>query len=41
MVKFVQVKAPLSEFLPKYGGEEERMMAFENMVRQIENADSL
>ena len=41
MVKFVQMKAPLSEFLPKYGGEEERMMAFENMVRQIENADSL
>jgi len=40
-VKFVQMKAPLSEFLPKYGGEEERMTAFENMVSRIEGADSL
>jgi hypothetical protein len=40
-VKFVQMKAPLLEFLPKYGGEEERMAAFENFVRQIESADSL
>jgi hypothetical protein len=40
-VKFVQMKVPLSEFLPKYGGEEERMVAFENLVRRIEVADSL
>lgn len=41
VVKFVQMKAPLLEFLPKYGGEEERMAAFENLVRRIESADSL
>lgn len=40
-VKFVQMKAPLSEFLPKYGGEEERLAAFENLVQRIEGADSL
>jgi len=40
-VKFVQMKAPLLEFLPKYGGEEERMVAFENLVRRIESAGSL
>jgi len=41
MVKFVQMKAPISEFLPKYGGEEERMTAFENLARRIESADLL
>ncbi len=41
MVKFVQMKAPLSEFLPKYGGEEERMAAFENLVQRIESTDDL
>jgi len=41
IVKFVQMKAPLLEFLPKYGGEEERMAAFENIVSRIEAADSL
>ncbi|MBU2535410.1 MAG: N-6 DNA methylase [Chloroflexi bacterium] len=40
-VKFVQMKAPLSEFLPKYGGEEDRTTAFENLVSRIEGADSL
>jgi len=40
-VKFVQMKGPLLEFLPKYGGEEERMAAFENLVQRIESADSL
>jgi len=40
-VKFIQMKAPLSEFLPRYGGEEERMTAFENLVSRIEGADSL
>jgi len=40
-VKFVQMKAPLLEFLPKYGGEEERMAAFESLVRRIESAESL
>jgi len=41
VVKFVQMKAPLLEFLPKYGGEEERMAAFENLVERIKAADSL
>lgn len=41
LVKFVQMKAPLPEFLPKYGGEEERLAAFENLVQRIESADSL
>ena len=40
-VKFVQMKEPLLEFLPKYGGEEERMVAFENLVKRIEASDSL
>lgn len=40
-VKFVQMKAPLLEFLPKYGGEEERMAAFESLVSRIESADYL
>jgi hypothetical protein len=40
-VKFVQMKALLSEFLPKFGGEEERMAAFENLVKRIEAADCL
>jgi hypothetical protein len=40
-VKFVQMKAPLLEFLPKYGGEEERMAAFDNLVKRIESADLL
>jgi len=31
----------LLEFLPKYGGEEERMAAFENLVERIKAADSL
>jgi len=41
VVKFIQMKAPLLEFLPKYGGEEERMAAFENLVERIKAADSL
>lgn len=41
IVKFVQMKVPLLEFLPRYGGEDERMAAFENLVRRIESADSL
>jgi len=41
MVRFVQVKAPLLEFLPMYGSEQERMAAFENLVQRIESADSL
>jgi hypothetical protein len=41
LVKFVQMKVPLSEFLPRYGGEDERMAAFENLVSRIENTDSL
>jgi hypothetical protein len=40
-VKFVQMKALLSEFLPKFGGEEERMAAFEDLVKRIEAADCL
>lgn len=40
-VKFVQMKAPLLQFLPKYGGEAERMEAFENLVHRIESIDSL
>jgi len=41
LVKFVQMKSPLSEFLPKYGGEEEHMAAFEGLVQKIESTDSL
>ena len=41
VVKFVQMKASLLDFLPKYGGEGERMAAFENLVRRIESTDSL
>jgi len=41
VVKFVQIKAPLLEFLPKCGGEEERTAAFENLVKRIEAANSL
>jgi len=40
-IKFVQMKAPLSQFLPKYDGEEERLAAFENLVQRIESADTL
>ena len=40
-VKFVQMKAPLLAFLPKYGSEQERMAAFENLVKRIESAESL
>jgi len=41
VAKFVQMKAPIVEFLPKYGGEEERMAALENLVKRIEIANSL
>ncbi|MBA7477683.1 hypothetical protein ES707_13097 [subsurface metagenome] len=41
IVKFVQMKAPLTEFSPKYGGEEERIAAFEDLVSRIEATDSL
>jgi len=41
VVKFVQMKAPLLDFLPKYGGEEERLGAFEKFVERVEAAESL
>jgi len=41
IVRFVQMKAPLAEFLPKYGGEDERMAALENLGGRIESVDSL
>jgi hypothetical protein len=36
VVKFVQMKAPLLDFLPKYGSEEERLAAFERWVERVE-----
>ncbi|WP_324664234.1 N-6 DNA methylase [Dehalococcoides mccartyi] len=41
MVKFVQMKTHLLELLPKYGGEQERTAALDNLVQRIESADSL
>jgi len=41
VVRFVQMKAPLLEFLPKYGDEQERMAAFANLVERIKATDSL
>ena len=41
VVKFVQMKAPLQEFLPKYGSEEERLAAFEKLVERVEATESL
>ncbi|MFH1486917.1 MAG: N-6 DNA methylase, partial [Chloroflexota bacterium] len=41
VVKFVQMKAPLLDLLPKYGSEEERMVAFERLVKRSEAANVL
>lgn len=41
LVPFVQMKAPLLDFLPKYGAEEERLAALDNLVSRIEVASSL
>jgi type I restriction-modification system DNA methylase subunit len=41
LVKFVQMKALLNEFLPAYSSEEERLAAFEKLVERVEATESL
>jgi methylase of polypeptide subunit release factors len=41
IAKFVQMKVPLSELLSRYGGEEQRLEAFGNIVKRIESANSI
>jgi len=41
VVKFVHMRAPLLELLPKYGSEQQRMAALQSLVQRIESADTL